>query len=454
MTIDPALQALNRFGLGARPGEKRAVTDPRDWVLAQLEGPAAAQPAGSAPTDASVALAELRTAQSSGDREGAARARRRVAAISLNEMTAALEQRITTDAPVVERLTAFWSNHLCVSMAGKVAVAALAGAYERDAIRPHVLGRFEDMVVASAMHPAMLLYLDNAQSIGPASRAARGRRARAGAPRGLNENYARELLELHTLGVDGGYTQADVQELARILTGWTVAGRGGLRAGAAGAGGLRFAFEPLLHEPGTKVVLGTDYREAGVEEGRRAIGALCRHPATSRFIADKLVRHFVSDTPPAGAVDAVARAFADSEGDLRVTMRALVQQPEAWSEQARKFRTPQDWLVAVLRALGITRAGALPALLRQLRHPMWSPPAPNGFGDGARDWADPDSLLNRAELARTIARRVPPGFEPRTLLEVVETAETDPLRDMLADGAIDNAERVALALAAPAFQWR
>jgi uncharacterized protein (DUF1800 family) len=455
MTIDPALQALNRFGLGARPGEKRVVSEPRAWVLEQLDRSPAAQPANRAPTDASDALAELRAAQSSGDREAAAGARRRITALTAAEMAAALDQRVTTDVPVVERLTAFWSNHLCVSMAGKVVVAALAGAYEREAIRPHVLGRFEDMVLASAMHPAMLLYLDNAQSIGPASPAARSRqRARAGARRGLNENYARELLELHTLGVDGGYTQGDVQELARILTGWTVAGRGGGRTAGAGNGALRFAFEPLLHEPGSKVVLGTAYREAGMEEGRRAIRALCRHPATSRFIADKLVRHFVSDAPPPAAVAAVARAFADSEGDLRVTARTLVEHPDAWGEHARKFRSPQDWLIAVLRALDIRRAGPLPALLRQLRHPMWSPPAPNGFGDSAREWADSDSLLNRAELARTIARRVPPGFDPRTLLDVVDTATTDPLRDMLADRAIDNAERVALALAAPAFQWR
>lgn len=455
MTIDPALQALNRFGLGARPGEKRVVSDPRAWVLEQLDRPPAAQRASPASSDASAVLAELRAALSSGDRDAAGRARRRVTAISLAEMTAALEQRVATDAPVLERLTAFWSNHLCVSAVGKVPVAALAGAYEREAIRPHVLGRFEDMVLASAMHPAMLIYLDNAQSVGPSSPAARGRqRARAGARRGLNENYARELLELHTLGVDGGYSQADVQELARILTGWTVAGRGGARTTAGGDGVLRFTFEPLLHEPGSKVLLGTTYGEAGVEEGRRAIRALCRHPATSRFIADKLVRHFVSDAPPPAAVAAVARAFTESEGDLRVTARALIEHPDAWSEQARKFRSPQDWLIAVLRALGVPRAGPLPALLRQLRHPMWSPPAPNGFGDSAREWADPDSLLNRAELARTIARRMPAGFDPRTLLDVVETATTDPLRDMLADRTIDNAERVALALAAPAFQWR
>src|SRR5690606_7407208 len=248
---------------------------------------------------------------------------------------------------------AFWSNHLCISASAKAIVAPISGAYEREAIRPHVLGRFEDMVLASAQHPAMLLYLDNAQSIGPASRAARAvRRPRAGAQRGLNENYARELLELHTLGVNGGYTQQDVQELARILTGWTVGGLPGARRDAT-SGPVRFAFEPMLHEPGAKTLLGRRYADEGEDEGRRAIEALCRHPATARFIATKLVRHFISDEPPAAAVDAVAGAFADSDGDLRVTLRALVDHPESWSAAHRKFRTPQDWLIAVLRALRV-----------------------------------------------------------------------------------------------------
>lgn len=369
------------------------------------------------------------------------------------EMDAVLTARLTTDAPVLERLVSFWSNHLCVSAAANIRVAVLAGAYEREAIRPHVLGRFEDMVIASASHPAMLLYLDNAQSIGPESRAARAQQRRpTGGRRGLNENYARELLELHTLGVDGGYTQQDVQELARILTGWTVSGLPG--AGRRGDGTLKHVFEPLLHEPGVKVVLGVRYDEAGAEEGRRAIRALCRHPSTAQFVARKLVTHYVSDTPPAAAVDAVADVFTKTDGDLRDTMRALVGRPEAWSGEHRKFRTPQDWLVAALRALGVKRAGTLAGVLRQLRHPLWSPPAPNGFGDTMQVWADPDSLLNRAELARTLARRVARGFEAPSLLDVLDTDSADPLRKMLVDDTVPADERVALALAAPAFQWR
>ncbi len=285
-------------------------------------------------------------------------------------------QRVTSDRPFVERLVAFWSNHLCVSTGAKVLVAPLAGSYEREAIRPHVLGRFEDMVLASARHPAMLVYLDNFQSIGPNSRGGQfsGRGGR-GQKRGLNENYARELLELHTLGVDGGYTQQDVQELAKILTGWTVAGlvrgapqvtaqRGRRPNGRTGAtpatadpdrnGPIGFTFQALLHEPGAKTVLGVKYGDDGEEEGERVIRALCRHPSTARFVATKLVTHFVGDQPPAAAVDRIARVFRDSDGDLRAVSLALVDLDDAWSEGATEV--PHAAGLARRRAPRVQRA--------------------------------------------------------------------------------------------------
>ena len=187
----------------------------------------------------------------------------------------------------MERLVAFWSNHLCVSIPSKQQVAALAGHYERDVIRAHVLGRFDDMVLASARHPAMLFYLDNFQSVGPGSPAGR-RTARRAAARGLNENYARELLELHTLGVDGGYSQEDVEQLARILTGWSVSSAGpGSRPGEP----IGFAFRPMTHEPGAKTVMGIRYGESGAREGEQVIRDLCAHPSTADFVARKLVEH-------------------------------------------------------------------------------------------------------------------------------------------------------------------
>ena len=475
--MNATLRALNGFGLGARAGERRRVSDPKRWLHAQLQGdaPLVRPPAEASSSAIADAIHHFRMVGQGDDqqrREARQQARRVLVAVAGAESRAALTERVTTERPFVERLVAFWSNHLCVAVGAKVLVAPLAGSYEREAIRPHVLGRFEDMVLASAKHPAMLVYLDNFQSMGPRSRGAAVAGRGRGQQRGLNENYARELLELHTLGVNGGYTQQDVQELAKILTGWTVSGLGrGQRTAPVRArramtvqqddGRIGFAFQELLHEPGAKTVLGTRYGDAGVEEGERVIRALVRHPSTARFVATKLVTHFVSDAPPASAVDRIARVFRDSDGDLRAVSAALVDLPEAWGEDARKFRTPQDWLVAVLRVFDASEVSdaAMPQL-RQLRHPLWSPQAPKGFGDTTQEWADPDSLLNRAELARTIARRMRPSprgaqrIDPRILLDAVDVAASDPLHALLSDSSIAPDERIALALAGPAFQWR
>jgi uncharacterized protein (DUF1800 family) len=363
-----------------------------------------------------------------------------------------LSARVASDTPFVERLVAFWSNHLCVSVAASRQVAALAGHYERTVIRPHVLGNFTDMVMASARHPAMLFYLDNVQSIGPGSRAAQ-RRGRGGRTRGLNENYARELMELHTLGVDGGYSQQDVEQLARVLTGWTTSGAG---PGSRPDEPLGFVFRPFVHEPGAKTVLGKRYQPGGIREGEQAIRDLCAHPATANFVAGKLVQHFVADVPPPRAVEEIAGAFRETGGDLKAVALALVDLEEAWSPDSKKFRTPQDWLVAVLRAFHAEAApGAMAQQLRQLRHAPWAPAAPKGYGDTKREWADPDSLMNRAELARNLARRWGRrGIDPRRLLEVIDVPEHDPLRTLLADSDIPAPERLALAVGGPAFQWR
>lgn len=476
--MHPALRALNGFGLGARPGERRSVTDPRAWLRAQLQGgPSLLRaPAEATPDAIDEAIGVFRAAGQGTDqqrREARQQARRRLVAIAAAESRAALTERITTARPFVERLVAFWSNHLCVSIGAKVLVAPLAGSYEREAIRPYVLGRFADMVLASAKHPAMLVYLDNLQSIGPNSRGARaGTRGgqqtspgSGGPRRGLNENYARELLELHTLGVNGGYTQQDVQELAKMLTGWTVSGLARLirRPQARGRRQLGnrvnrsgFTFEEPLHEPGTKTVLGVTYAESGVAEGERAIRDLCRHPSTARFVAGKLVMHFINDNPPAAAVDRIAKVFQATDGDLHAVAAALVDLPEAWSDGARKFRSPQDWLIAMLRAFNATEVSeTVTAVLRQLRHPLWSPSSPKGFSDTTTDWADPDSLLNRAELARTVARRLRVArVNAGVLIDVIDVAAGDPLRTFLADGSIPVDERLALVVAGPAFQWR
>src|SRR5262245_6773894 len=233
--MNPTLRALNGFGLGARAGEGRRIGDPRGWLRAQLQGsaPIVRAPGAASPQAINDAIHAFRMIGQADDpqrRAARQQARRALVGIAAAEMRTALTERVMAERAFVERLVAFWSNHLCVSVSAKILVAPLAGSYEREAIRPHVLGRFEDMVLASAKHPAMLVYLDNFQSIGPGSQGARFSGRGGQQRRGLNENYARELLELHTLGVDGGYTQQDVQELAKILTGWTV---GGLARGPA-----------------------------------------------------------------------------------------------------------------------------------------------------------------------------------------------------------------------------
>lgn len=461
-----ALRALNRFGLGARPGEARGLDDPRGWLEAQLEGDPPRRRAPAGLDDVAALLSRQREAQRTADESERGEVRRRIVAHTALDVRDALRARIAGERPFVERWVAFWSNHFCVSGTAKLPTRLLAGAYEREAIRPHVFGAFEDLVLASVRHPAMLTYLDNAQSAGPGSPLARAaaRRRREGPVPGLNENHARELLELHTVGVAGGYDQDDVRELARILTGWTVTGLGGpagrFQRGAAPDAGIGFRFVEALHEPGDKTVMGRRYREGGEAEGEAVIRDLARHPATARFVASKLVRHFVADAPPDEAVDRVARRFVDSGGDLRETARAVVALDVAWSPDQRKFRTPQDWLVALLRGVGAEDAPpAAFAVLRDLRHPLWAPPSPKGFGDTVTEWADPDGLLNRAELARTVARGLTgrarrAAADPAVLAGLVERAPDDPLPGLLADSSIPLDERAALAFAGPAFQWR
>ena len=453
--MDPRLRALNRFGLGARIGERDRMDDPRGWLEAQLgssgRGATLDEPSLTTLDEAGAALRAVRMAGRSGDQAAAAEARRSLRSLTAHEVAVVQRHRIRTDAPFVERLVAFWSNHLCVSV-GKVQVAPVAGHYERTVIRPHVLGRFEEMVLASARHPAMLAYLDNAQSIGPRSRAARGS-ARRGRERGLNENYARELLELHTVGVDGGYGQEDVEQLALILTGWSVSGIGPRdRSRSYG-----FAFRPEVHEPGDKRVLGRTYRASGEEEGRAVIRDLCRRPETARFVSTKLVRHFVADDPPPDAVDQLTSTFQETEGDLREVSRALVRLDSAWDQVHLKLRHPQDWLTAVFRAVNADEAAPRAGqILRQLRHTQWAPPSPKGYGDRVVDWADPDSLMNRAELARSLSQRAGrrSGVTARSLMSVLDLAEDDPLVTLLTDTDVLVDERVALVLGGPAFQWR
>jgi len=447
MQIDPRLRALNRFGLGARPGELGQI-DPKGWLRAQVQPTAAINPDKSLLTTEAMidALAAARnTGGMAQDRRQAMRKQGRE--MAGREVLSALRHAATTQTPFAERLARFWSNHFAISMQGEPLVSHLAGAYEREAIRPHVFGRFEDMTLASAMHPAMLIYLDQTRSIGPNSRAGRKN------GRGLNENYARELLELHTLGVDGGYTQDDVRQLALMLTGWTV---GGLARGRNGGEPLPFSFADRLHEPGAKILLQRRFDAAGEQEGRRAIAMLCRHPSTARFIATKLVRHFVADRPQQADVDAIAHVFQRTGGDLRAVSLALLERDSAFYGTERKFRTPQDFIIAAARALGVNDFDrATLRALQSMRHAFWSPPSPAGYGDKVQGWADPDSLLRRADLAKALTRRTRGRNTDigAILAETMEVANPSALVQIL-DQQPDRNTQLALLLASPDFQWR
>jgi uncharacterized protein (DUF1800 family) len=341
-------------------------------------------------------------------------------------------------------MAAFWANHFTVS-AKRFFVAPVVGAFEREAIRPHLFGRFADMLAASTMHPAMLLYLDNVGSVGPNSRG--GRWAR----RGLNENLARELLELHTLGVGGGYDQADVGAMARLLTGWTVGGIG-RRMPITGA----FRFIPAIHEPGPKKLLGTVYGQGGVTEGRRALEALAAHPATARHLATKLVRHFVADDPPPAAIARIAKVFAATDGDLRAVTLALIDLPEAWREPLPKVKSHYDFVVSLARALALDdppERGIRGAFYTMGQVPFTAP-SPAGWPDTADAWLSPESLMRRLELARRIARLAGRAADPELLFDatIAPVARPATRREILA--APSARDGIALTLASAEFQRR
>ncbi len=478
-----AASAANRFGLGARPGDLTQIDDPAGWLLAQTRRPPSGQEAFDGLPDSLDYLEReadvirqrrelkreglaTRTAAGAGGKPVNPLARIYVKAFGddlRHEALARWQLAATTDTPFSERLVRFWSNHFAVSV-DKGPARLYAAPMEREAIRPHVNGRFVDLLLSVEMHPAMLRYLDQAQSVGPDSPlAARAdqRLARRvdGAPArklGLNENLAREIMELHTLGVNGGYTQADVIEFARALTGWSVPYPTQIEHGIDA--GNAFLFRAPAHEPGVRIVLGRRFRQEGINQARAILADLAMHPATARHLARQLAQHFVADRPPSTLIERMTRAYLDSDGRLPALYAALIRSPESWAADARKFRTPQDFVVAGLRAGGIA-VGAKPTpwegFLQRLGQPTFMPRSPAGFTDVAGDWIAPDGLWKRVQVAEAMAERVP-------------RADLDPLglaRAILGPGLNRETERalahaeapqqaVAILFASPEFQWR
>jgi uncharacterized protein (DUF1800 family) len=468
--LDAAL-ALSRFGLGARDGSLASIAkNPRGALREEASGRALLQPTGPALKPTSDLLVELvgflkeqkkqRDRQAASGTEAVAAPPPGMAAGNMQQKPPApgLPQEVflaevdarfngTMREPVIgfgERLALFWANHFAVAVGKGPQVRILAGAFEREAIRPHVFGRFEDMLLAVETHPAMLVFLDNQQSVGPDSRASgRGKR-------GLNENLAREIMELHTLGVDGGYTQRDVTSLSRIITGWTVVGPEG-RLGAPGT----FAFNRAAHEPGSEALLGVSYSDDGVGQGRAALRDLAHHPATARHIALKLARHFAADTPPPDLVASLAATFTKTRGDLAAVYQTLIMSEEAWNPRLVKIRSPLEYLVALLRASGERpKPNLIVGALNAMGQPLWNPSGPNGFPDTVDAWASSEGLGTRIEVASLVANVTPGRDDPRRFAAETLGALLSPDTQHAIARAETKAQAVSIAYLSPEFQRR
>jgi uncharacterized protein (DUF1800 family) len=486
--------ALTRFGLGASAGEiDRVASDPAGWLYAQVRAEGAPNPSGEfqdtatrvqalleyqrdnrmlrpdrqdpavgtstgamAMAEAGASMSEqvLPDPQAQAAFDARRQNRRSLAEDTGQEFLARAQLGATTEAGFAERWALFWCNAFTVS-ATKFQSAIFIGQYEREAIRPNVFGRFEDLAVAAETHPAMLLYLDQVQSVGPNSRAGARRQA------GLNENLAREILELHTVGTDGGYSQADVTELARALTGWSIPGnrdrnprrRLGDAAGASGNDG--FMFRAIVHEPGPRTVLGRTYPAGGAEQAEAILRDLANRPATARRLARNIARHFVADDPPQALVDRLEAVWTRSRGDLAQVAQALVTAPEAWDPRPLKIKTPYEFVVSTHRALGTRpqRMQPLQQALIQMGQPAFRPPSPEGWPETAADWAGPDALVKRLNWAKTVgdmARNTDPSA---VAADALGPCLSEPSRLAVAR-AESRAEALTLLLMSPEFQRR
>ena len=437
-----ATLTLHRFGMGPRPGSIAAIeADPRGALIAELERPSVSDIAASglpssakafrtvtdayAKRQAKAIIAKKeqeakrqQMAEASSMTEGSAQGAGEMAAkmaadavpdpgrpIYLEEARIRIAAALGAEIGFVERLVWFWSNHFCIS-ADKI--RSMSGAYEREAIRPHMLGRFTDLLLAAEGHPAMLFYLDQTVSMGANSVAGINR------TRGLNENLAREILELHTLGVRTGYTQDDVISFANVLTGWTL-----VPPGDNPEHGGEFTFNPRLHERGAQKVLGKVYDDETVEQGRAVLRDLAAHPATATHVATKLARYFIADTPPPSLVERMAKTFLDTNGDLKEVARTMVLSDEAWTQPPSKLKRPSEWVVGMVRATGLTQAD--PARFTDgqalLGEPLWRPPSPKGFPDDEGSWID--GTGRRLDVANNFAERVAGRVDPQDVIETV-----------------------------------
>ncbi|MEO1045173.1 MAG: DUF1800 domain-containing protein [Pseudomonadota bacterium] len=479
--------AERRFGLGPRAGQPPAgapADDPAVSLLRQLDRfnprPAMIAAAPSRQTIARATADYLDTLRANGvigndgnvsrpnsmsQQNGAALNReirkfigRSALDFYAGSVNARIDSATQSDTGFAERLVHFWANHFAVSVE-KPLVLGFAGLHEFEAIRPNIMGRFADLLKAASLHPAMLIYLDQIQSIGPDSVAARFvNRRRNNRQRGLNENLAREILELHSLGVRGGYDQNDVVQLAHALTGWTVSGlsRGRLaqRLNLDGNYGAAAFAEPL-HQPGTAQVMGRRYSQSGAGQSLAILDDLAVHPSTARHIATKLARHFAADDPPSSLVNQLEEDFLKTGGDLASLYRRLVNAPEVWQAKG-KYTTPWEWAVAASR---IHRGTALPAkhllnMMRRMGQQPWRPGSPAGFGDQQSDWLGPDTLFKRVEVSRLIAGRTPADLDVPTLARQIFPQSLSASTALELSRAESSRQAYAMLLMSPEFLRR
>jgi uncharacterized protein (DUF1800 family) len=497
--------AATRFGLGARPGEiAEARPDPLGYLRAQIRRAGADQPS-SGGDDSAKRMAEFREYRldrraariEKASDSGAGQPRTPLAAAASDSMQAApamaapdaraqdardpvkvvgrmLRQDIGddfsarmalaagTEAAFRERWTLFWANHFTVS-ATKAITGTVIGPFESEAIRPNIFGRFADLLTAAETHPAMLTYLDQIQSIGPDSDAARfaGRGGRRGGGAGLqpavqrtvglNENLAREIMELHTVGVNGGYTQADVTEFARAMTGLSI---GGPRDPASAAGAA--VFRPTAHEPGERTVMGLRYASGGKEQAGQILADLAAKPQTARFICTKIARHFVADDPPPALVARLDAAWTTSHGDLSHVADALITAPQAWDPRPAKFKTPYEFLISSYRAAGVQPDpfARLAPILTALGQKPFSPASPKGWAEDAESWAAPDAIVKRMQFAQGFSAAAVHDRDPRTLAQDALGARLSADTARAVARAESRPEGFALLLMSPEFQRR
>jgi uncharacterized protein (DUF1800 family) len=459
--------AANRFGLGARPGDLQKIDrNAQAWLLEQLQGPSRQPSELRKLPDTADVLAEVqdlrrerRKMRNTPDDEPApdiVKAYGRTIRKHYLEQTGARYRvAASTDYPFFERLAHFWSNHFAVS-ADKQPVPALAGLYENEAIRPNITANFAELLIACEQHPAMILYLDNQRSIGPDSilgrRANRARRERTV---GLNENLAREILELHTLGVDGAYTQEDVTTFAKVITGWSIGGAGENGRFAEGKPGT-FEFRDAIHEPGTHNILGQRYSQEGVSQGEAVLRDLAVHPSTARFITTKLARHFVADEPPQALVDALTATWLETGGELAAVYETLIRAEVVWLRPLSKYKTPHDFVVSTLRAFDHVpdETRFVVAALDLMGQTPFRPGSPAGWPDTANEWGGADALYKRIEWSNTVSRLVGSRVNPVDLGDAVLGATFSANTRKAISRAESNVQGITLLLASPEFQRR